>query len=541
MYINMVIDKIKVKNYKIFKEKVINLNDDVNIFVGENDAGKSTILEIINLVTTGKINGYFIDRQITANFFNYDVRKEYIKNVKERRYAEPPEIMIEAYCKKEENSEFRGTNNTLGEDCPGIALYYRFNQDNADIYKKKLEEGEILDIPLEFYKIEFIGFHGSSIISKYLPFKVATIDASKKDYSNLLNRFVSENMEQFLSDEDKVVLRSEYRKSIMNFNTTTNIQELNSKLKQNVKLNERSISINLKEENADNWKENIEMKVDDIPFDNIGFGTRNSMKIELVLQNNKDTVSTLIIEEPENNLSYTNMAKLVSKIEENKDKQIFIATHSSYIANKLDLQNIHIVHNGNVSSLKSLNNDTRNYFKKLPGFDTLRVILANKVILVEGPADDLIIQRAYKDKYGKLPINDGIDVIAVNALAFKRYCDIAILVNKNITIVTDNDGNIKENIIQKYKGYLERDNIKICYESDETLNTLEPSILAANTIDGKISDIFIEGISQNGSMKGKTYEQVKNFMESKKTEWSMRIFDYDKNIKYTQYILDAIE
>ncbi len=41
----------------------------MNIFVGENDAGKSTILEIVNLITTGKINGYFIDRQITANFF----------------------------------------------------------------------------------------------------------------------------------------------------------------------------------------------------------------------------------------------------------------------------------------------------------------------------------------------------------------------------------------------------------------------------------------------------------------------------------------
>lgn len=75
----MVIDKIKVKNYKIFKEKIIYLNDNVNIFVGENDAGKSTILEIVNLITTGKINGYFIDRQITANFFNYEVRKNYIK------------------------------------------------------------------------------------------------------------------------------------------------------------------------------------------------------------------------------------------------------------------------------------------------------------------------------------------------------------------------------------------------------------------------------------------------------------------------------
>lgn len=537
----MVIDKIKVKNYKIFKEKIIYLNDNVNIFVGENDAGKSTILEIVNLITTGKINGYFIDRQITANFFNYEVRKNYIKNITSGEYAELPEIMIEAYCKKEENSEFKGTNNSLGEDCPGIAFYYKFNQDNADIYKKKLQESEILDIPLEFYKIEFIGFHGSSITSKYLPFKVATIDASKRDYTNLLNRFVSENMEQFLSNEDKVMLKSEYRKSIMNFNKMPNIQELNSKLKQNVKLNEKSISINLKEENVDNWKEDIEIAVDNIPFDNIGFGSRNSMKIELALKNNKDTVSTLIIEEPENNLSYTNMAKLISKIEENKDKQIFIATHSSYIANKLDLQNIHIVHNGNVNSLQNLDDDTRNYFKKLPGFDTLRVILANKVILVEGPADDLIIQRAYKDKYNKLPINDGIDIIAVNALAFKRYCDIAILVNKNITIVTDNDGNINENIIQKYKGYLDKRNIKICYEKDQTLNTLEPSILAANTINGKISEDFIDGISKNGSMKGKSYEEVKNFMEHNKTEWSMRIFDYDKNIKYPQYILDAIE
>jgi len=152
--------------------------------------------------------------------------------------------------------------------------------------------------------------------------------------------------EQFLSDEDKVMLRSEYRKSIMSFNNIQNIQALNSKLKENVKLNEKSISINLKDENVDNWKEDIEISVDNIPFDNIGFGSRNSMKIELALQNNKETVSTLIIEEPENNLSYTNMAKLIFKIEENKDKQIFIATHSSYIANKLDLQNIHIVHNG---------------------------------------------------------------------------------------------------------------------------------------------------------------------------------------------------
>ena len=60
-------------------------------------------------------------------------------------------------------------------------------------------------------------------------------------------------------------------------------------------------------------------------------------------------------------------------------------------------------------------------------------------------------------------------------------------------------------------------------KQDEDLNTLEPSIIAANTINGKISDDFINGISKNGSMKGKTKEEIKNFMEHNKTEWSMRI------------------
>ena len=291
----------------------------------------------------------------------------------------------------------------------------------------------------------------------------------------------------------------------MNFNKMPNIQELNSKLKQNVKLNEKSISINLKEENVDNWKEDIEIAVDNIPFDNIGFGSRNSMKIELALKNNKDTVSTLIIEEPENNLSYTNMAKLISKIEENKDKQIFIATHSSYIANKLDLQNIHIVHNGNVNSLQNLDDDTRNYFKKLPGFDTLRVILANKVILVEGPADDLIIQRVYKDKYNKLPINDGIDIIAVNALAFKRYCDIAILVNKNITIVTDNDGNINENTTSGIFGTYTKELPKkklYAVGKEENITTGKATILTVindNTIEAFDINILKLNINNNAS------------------------------------------
>lgn len=65
----MFIKKLVLKNYKLLKDVTIELNKDINIFVGENDSGKSTILEALSIITSGKLNGYAFDRQIKANFF----------------------------------------------------------------------------------------------------------------------------------------------------------------------------------------------------------------------------------------------------------------------------------------------------------------------------------------------------------------------------------------------------------------------------------------------------------------------------------------
>ena len=92
-----------------------------------------------------------------------------------------------------------------------------------------------------------------------------------------------------------------------------------------------------------------------------------------------------------------------------------------------------------MSTFRGLDTDTASFFKVLPGSDTLRIVIASKVILVEGPSDSLIIQRAYKDKKNKLPIQDGIDIIVTNGLTFKRFYEIAKTMNKSIAIVTDND------------------------------------------------------------------------------------------------------
>jgi putative ATP-dependent endonuclease of OLD family len=50
----MNISKIHIENFKLFKASFdLTLNKSVNILVGNNEAGKSTIIEAIHLALTG--------------------------------------------------------------------------------------------------------------------------------------------------------------------------------------------------------------------------------------------------------------------------------------------------------------------------------------------------------------------------------------------------------------------------------------------------------------------------------------------------------
>jgi predicted ATP-dependent endonuclease of OLD family len=71
------------------------------------------------------------------------------------------------------------------------------------------------------------------------------------------------------------------------------------------------------------------------------------------------------------------------------------------------------------------------------------MILAEQTILVEGPSDELIVQKAFFQAHGKMPLEAGVEVISVNALAFKRFLDIAKLLEIDTYVVTDNDGSTR--------------------------------------------------------------------------------------------------
>ena len=101
----MKIEKMKIVNFKCFKgEFSLKLNEGINIIVGNNESGKSTVLEAIHLALTGLFNGRYLKNELTQYLFNREVVEEYLDNIANDKPAPLPYILIEIYIK--ENSQY---------------------------------------------------------------------------------------------------------------------------------------------------------------------------------------------------------------------------------------------------------------------------------------------------------------------------------------------------------------------------------------------------------------------------------------------------
>ena len=283
-----------------------------------------------------------------------------------------------------------------------------------------------------------------------------------------------------------------------------------------------------------------------IKFGYTGGWNPGIIKTQLALSHKQaEKASIILIEEPESHLSFSRLSELMGVIEKAASgRQIIASTHSSFVANKLGLENLILLSDNNCCSMQSLKKETFGFFKKVAGYDTLRLILCKKSILVEGDSDELVVQRAYMDTHeGRLPIQDGIDVMTVRGVTFKRYLEIARILNKETAVVTDNDGNI-EAVKKKYKKYEEIPFIHICVDEvvdtgdlklsgkDFNYNTLEPKILKENGRE-VMNNIF--------GTKYDTDDEMHKYMHAHKTDCAIAIFESATKIKYPEYIMRALK
>src|SRR5258708_209366 len=117
----MHIEKIRIEGFKTFETFSLALDKRLNIIVGDNETGKTSLLEAINFFLSGKLDGRPFKYELNPSLFNTAMVRRYFENLKSGKPAPPPRIMIEAYLEDDHSSELaklKGTNNSASTDCP---------------------------------------------------------------------------------------------------------------------------------------------------------------------------------------------------------------------------------------------------------------------------------------------------------------------------------------------------------------------------------------------------------------------------------------
>lgn len=148
----MAIKKVKIRNLKCFYGLFeLELNNGLNILVGNNEAGKSTILEAVHLALTGLHCGKGIRNELSQYLFNNRVVDTYIKSVNSGNALPPPSILIEIYFDGSINPEFEGNGNTdRANSVEGLNFEITYDSKFDDEYRKLVASRNMQSLPIEY-------------------------------------------------------------------------------------------------------------------------------------------------------------------------------------------------------------------------------------------------------------------------------------------------------------------------------------------------------------------------------------------------------
>lgn len=542
----MRIAKVKITNFKCYEDTFsLQLNDALNVIVGGNESGKTTILEAIHLALTGMLQGRPLKNDLTSYLFNLAAQQKYVESLKTSSPLPPPAITIELFFSgnTSELAELEGNGNSENITASGVIYRVEFDEENYKApYEALLAAGELTSVPVEYYTATMRSFARKGITSRNIPIKSALIDSSSSRLQNGSDVYVSRIIRDVLEETERASISQAHRKLKEAFVKDENLQLINERITKAAKISQKSVSISVDLSSQTAWETSLMTYIDFVPFQYIGKGEQCVIKTKLALSTKKSAEATaILLEEPENHLSHARLNELIADLTaQHGEKQIIISTHSSFVANKLGLDHLIVLRDGKVVRISEL--EASDFFRKLAGYDTLRLALAKKAILVEGDSDELVVQRAYMDANdGRLPIQDGIDVISVGT-AFLRFLELAKELKVPVALVTDNDGDPAA-LHRKYAAFKEEASIRICFDpvvDSGTLkvkdkpfnyNTLEPKILKANSL---------ETLNKILGTDAKSEDDLRLYMRSNKTGCALAIFSATLAIAYPDYILQGI-
>jgi putative ATP-dependent endonuclease of OLD family len=216
-------------------------------------------------------------------------------------------------------------------------------------------------------------------------------------------------------------------------------------------------------------------------------------------------------------LSTVNLNKIIDRIDASTKKQLFIATHSSFIATRLNLKNVLILSEQEPShptTLKDLSKSTAEFFMKAPDNNVLELALCTKAMLVEGDAEFILMDALYKKAApGFSTDSDGVHVISVDGTSFKRYLELAHLLGVRVAAIRDNDHDYQANCVANYDEHVSP-SIQIFADEDNARSTFEICMYQDN-----------KQICDDEFLAGRVSLTVEDYMLKNKTDAAFQLLE----------------
>lgn len=422
------IKSIHIEGFKKFKSVDVSLNPHMNILVGENEAGKSTILEAIKVVLNQQYRN--ADKAVLSDLFNAENVAAFKANPSVKTL---PKIVIELFLELEANKKnapyFHGE--VYGGRGPkdekyGIRFECTFDAEFDSELESFISEG---NLPLEYYSLTWTTFAKNPYRTIKRPLNFLFIDATTNAIVPSFNYYNKSLFNSKYDNGTQARAKNEFRAKLEGAFDSVALDPIDEN---------RKFGIDSKKVQLENI---ISVFEDSIPLENRGSGMESLIKTQIAFDK-ASALDVVLMEEPENHLCFTTMRKMLHEISVNgKGSQIIITTHSNMIACTLNLSNVLWVAEGCTKSLGDVPSDVAAFFTKADNNAFLQLLLSKRAILVEGATEFILLPKLYEQITGRTIEDDEVAIIPCGGVSYKRYLEIAERTDKKVSVITDNDGN----------------------------------------------------------------------------------------------------
>lgn len=515
-----VLQRIKLMNFKRFENLDSNLDRSLNLLIGDNESGKSTILLALDLVLSGsrgKVEGIGLE-----SLFNTEAVSRFLGS--EKRLEDLPILFVEVYLNEQNDPDLNGKNCSEDKVCDGLQLRCEPIDALGEDIKRILSQKDPL-FPFEYYETKFLTFGGKPYVGYNRPVRHLLIDNTQINNEYATREYIKDLYDTNVEGTERNKHRNEYRRYKDRFRNEV-LNDLNKRLDR--------YSFTIRTSGKANLESDLTISENGITIENKGKGQQCFIKTEFALKKPKHNtnIDIVLLEEPENHLSHINMKKLIHKIQDRSEKQIFIATHSNLVTARLDLRKCILLNSGSAKHtlLSELPEQTAQFFMKAPDNNILEFILSKKVILVEGDAEYILAEAFYKKITGLAPEDSDTHIISVGGTSFKRYLDLALLLKVKTAVIRDNDGDFQQNCVDRYSEY-SCEHIKVFSDENKERSTFEICLYEDNKT---VCDGIFEDSRRTLS--------VKDYMLKNKAEAAfLLLLNKADELSPPKYITEAIQ